>query len=197
VVLVGVMLVSAYQRLDLYEAAYGFSRLRTYVHVLLIWLGVLLSAVALLELVRKERLFATAILIGSLGFGLSLSILNVDSFIVQQNLGRAAQGAPLDVPYLVSLSTDEDPSLASKLHSPALPPATREAVGAVLACRLHLNARRQVTDWRSWTLSRTRSEVALQSVSPMLATYVFSDAERAPQVLAPSGTAYYCWESSN
>ena len=41
VVLVGlviVMLISAFQRLVLYETAYGFSRLRTYTHVFMIWL---------------------------------------------------------------------------------------------------------------------------------------------------------------
>ena len=192
VILVGVMLVSAYQRLNLYEAAYGFSRLRTYVHVVLVWLGLLLSAVALLELLRRERLFATTILIASLGFGLSLSLINVDSFIVRQNLGRSAQRAPLDVPYLVSLSTDADPSLASMIRSADLPPATREAVGAVLVCRLHLNARNHVTDWRSWTLSRSRSEGALQSVRSLLAGYRYSDADQAVQVMAPSGAAYSC-----
>ena len=42
VALLLVMLLSAYQRLGLYEAAYGFSRLRTYTHVFLIWIGLLL-----------------------------------------------------------------------------------------------------------------------------------------------------------
>ncbi|MEA3350089.1 MAG: DUF4153 domain-containing protein, partial [Chloroflexota bacterium] len=40
--LVLVMLVSAFERLSLYEAVYGFSRLRTYPHVFMIWLGALL-----------------------------------------------------------------------------------------------------------------------------------------------------------
>jgi hypothetical protein len=192
VVLVGVMLFSAYQRLNLYEAAYGFSRLRTYVHVLLVWLGLLLGAVAVLELVRNERLFATAVLIGALGFALSLSVLNVDSFIVRQNLARAAQGEQLDAPYLVSLSTDADPALAALLDSAALPPATREAVGAVLACRVQLNERRPATDWRSWTVSRSRSAWALHSLGPVLTEYHFPDADYPAQVLGPSGVAYSC-----
>ena len=37
--LVLVMLVSAFQRLMLYETAYGFSRLRAYTHVFMIWLA--------------------------------------------------------------------------------------------------------------------------------------------------------------
>jgi hypothetical protein len=48
VALLLVMLVSAYQRLVLYEAAYGFSRLRTYTHVFLVWIGLLLVATIVL-----------------------------------------------------------------------------------------------------------------------------------------------------
>ena len=55
VALVGVMLVSAFQRLLLYEAAYGFSRLRMYTHVFMIWLGLLLAVVVVLEILRRER----------------------------------------------------------------------------------------------------------------------------------------------
>ncbi len=52
VVLVMVMLVSAYERLLLYETAYGFSRLRTYTHVALVWIGILLAAVVVLEILH-------------------------------------------------------------------------------------------------------------------------------------------------
>jgi FtsH-binding integral membrane protein len=44
VALLLVMLVSAFKRLGLYEEVYGFSRLRTYTHVFLIWIGLLLIA---------------------------------------------------------------------------------------------------------------------------------------------------------
>ena len=56
--LVIVMLISAYQRLVLYEMAYGFSRLRTYTHVFMIWLGLLLITVVILEITRRERVAA-------------------------------------------------------------------------------------------------------------------------------------------
>ena len=86
VALVIVMLVSAYQRLALYEVAYGFSRLRTYTHVILIWIGLLFAAVVVLEVLHRERAFAFAALIASIGFAVSLSLLNVDAFIARQNI---------------------------------------------------------------------------------------------------------------
>ena len=127
------MLVSAFQRLVLYEAAYGFSRLRAYTHVFLIWLGVLLVVVLALEILRRERLFALVTLLASLGFAVSLTLLNVDGFIVRQNVARSAGGSALDVPYLASLSSDAVPALVSAYQDPALQAAAREAAGAVRA----------------------------------------------------------------
>ena len=88
VALLLVMLVSAFKRLGLYEAAYGFSRLRTYTHVFLIWIGLLLVVTIALEILRKERMFMFAALVASFGFAISLPILNVDAFIVNQNIQR-------------------------------------------------------------------------------------------------------------
>ena len=71
VVLVCVILVSAFQRLQLYESAYGFSRLRTYTHVFMIWIGVLLAAAVVLEVLKRSRLFALAIVLAAFGFGIT------------------------------------------------------------------------------------------------------------------------------
>ncbi len=92
VALVLVMLVSAYKRLVLYETAYGFSELRTYTHVFMIWLGLLLISTVILEIIHRERMFALTALIASIGFAATLPILNVDAFIVQKNIARELQG---------------------------------------------------------------------------------------------------------
>ncbi len=100
VALVMVMLVSAYERLILYETAYGFSRLRTYTHVALVWIGILLAAVVVLEILHHERRFAAAAIIAAAGFAFTLGVLNVDGLIVKENVRRAQQGQGFDVPYL-------------------------------------------------------------------------------------------------
>ena len=95
------ILVSAFQRLQLYEGAYGFSRLRTYTHVFMIWIGVLLAAIVVLEVLKKSRMFALAVVLAAFGFGITLNIMNVDGFIAQQNIARSVGGSELDVTYLV------------------------------------------------------------------------------------------------
>jgi hypothetical protein len=164
VVLVGVMLVSAYQRLSLYEMAYGFTRLRTYVHVSLIWLGVLLAAVVVVEILRRERLVAPAALLAALGFALTITVLNVDGFIVRQNVGRALRGQGLDVPHLASLSTDSVPPLVAFFRADSTSAKTRDALGAALACRLETSPEPAPFDWRSFTVSRSQAELAMDTV---------------------------------
>jgi hypothetical protein len=195
VVLVGVMLFSAFQRLMLYEAAYGFSRLRAYTHVFMIWLGVLLAAVVVLEILRKERTFALAALLASIGFGVTLSLLNVDGFIVRQNVARRAAGSDLDVAYLASLSSDSIPALVNAFQDGRLDSGTRDAVGAALAC--HVNAERSDNvsrNWRSFTLSRWWADhsIGQSQVKEKLNNYVILEEDRSIQVETPNGEIFDC-----
>jgi hypothetical protein len=68
--LVVVILISSFYRLNLLEDAYGFSRLRTYSHVFMIWLGILLAAVIGLEISGYRRGFAMSAFFVVIGFEL-------------------------------------------------------------------------------------------------------------------------------
>ncbi len=195
VALVGVMLTSAFQRLVLYEAAYGFSRLRAYTHVFLIWLAVLLVVVMVLNFLRRERAFALAAILAAMGFGVTLALLNVDGFIVQQNVARSATGADLDVATLVSLSPDSVPALVAAYQDQTLPPATHDAVGAVLACRRQISAAGQDMNWRSFTLSGWQADRTLNLVQSNLDSYQDQQADGELKVLSPGGSTYNCYQA--
>jgi hypothetical protein len=195
--LVGVMLVSAFQRLLLYEAAYGFTRLRMYTHVFMIWLGLLLAVVVVLELLRRERLFPLAGLLAAIGFALTLALVNVDGSIVRQNIRRASRGQELDVAYLASLSTDSVPALAQAYQSASLPAGTHEAAGAVLVCRSYTNPDPTDTDWRSFTLARFQASQALKSLQPGLKQYQLQTDDAPATVTSPTGKEYHCWNYSS
>jgi hypothetical protein len=196
VALVGVMLISAFQRLLLYEAAYGFSRLRMYTHIFMIWLGALLAVVVVLDVLRKERLFALAALLASIGFALTLAIVNVDGTIVRQNVARTAAGQDLDVAYLASLSPDAVPVLVESLLDGKLTPGTRNGIGAALACRLNAERSRNAdTDWRGFTLSRWWADQSMgqKQVQGILDNYGILDEAWPVQVQTPMGEKYDCW----
>jgi hypothetical protein len=203
--LVIVMLIAAFQRLGLYEAAYGFSRLRTYTHVFMIWLGLLLVAVVILEVLRRERLIGLGMVLASLGFVISLSLLNVDAFIVKQNVQREirsttdktfAQGrADLDAQYFVDLSEDAIPSMVSAFHSKSLPVSVKEKVGAALACKQYEGKQDTRTyPWQSFHFSRWNADIGLNQVKKELDAYKIIDKEWPVKVKTPAGEEFPCYQ---
>lgn len=193
VALVVVMLVSAFQRLLLYEAAYGFSRLRTYTHVFILWLAVLLVAVVVLEILHRERIFALAALFASLGFVLSLGVMNVDGFIVRQNVDRAVQGETFDASYLTGLSTDSVPALAAAYQAGSLPESVKEGIGAALACyRAEQTLGENSLPWQSFHFSSANAANILGSLGPSLKNYQTEGDDWSKLVTTPSGDQINC-----
>ncbi len=170
VLLVGVILGSALMRLLLYEDAYGFTRLRTYTHVAIVWMGGLFAAFAVLLLIGRLRRFPTAVLLAALGFALTLNAINVDGFVVERNAARLRRSGRLDSAYLTSLSTDAVPALVRL--AVAAPPAYRSELLAHLACRRVLLSEASADlDWPSYHLARARALRALAEVESLLGRF--------------------------
>ncbi|MCA9916812.1 MAG: DUF4173 domain-containing protein [Anaerolineales bacterium] len=112
--LVLVMLVSAWRRMALYEAAFGYTELRLIVYVCMAWLAVTLTWFLLTLWVRPDR-FALGALLAVMGFVATLNLINPDVFIARQNLARYAQTGDVDAAYLASLSSDAVPELVRGL----------------------------------------------------------------------------------
>jgi hypothetical protein len=170
--LVAVILASAYQRLLLYESAYGFSQIRIYSHTFMIWLGLLLAASVVLEIKENQRAFGLAMLGAVLGFAASLSLINVDGFIVHANLERARLGYVLsgdpdsyryqevDFDYLVDLSTDAVPALAQEFYRAVADEdlQLQTLSAAALICHAARNdGYADFQQWQSWQASGSRA----------------------------------------
>lgn len=176
VALVLVILVSAYQRLTLYEGAYGFTSLRTYTHVFIIWLGVLLAATIVLELINRLNAFALAALVVGMGFVASLGLLNVDSLIVHQNVLLSQAGRELDSAYLASLSDDAVPAMAEAFQAAPQGSVLKEGLGAALVChqKAYLPEEPSQAAWQSFHLSTNGAGQVFDALQPQLSGYVFS-----------------------
>jgi hypothetical protein len=193
VALVMFILASAFQRLVLYERAYGFTGLRTSTHIFIIWLGILLLAVIGLEVAGRLRLFTLVAVLAALGFGTTLNLLNVDKFIVRQNIARARAGYKLDIDYLGRLSTDSFPALAQAFTASDLPESQRDGLGAILACRAA-----QITDqgeipWQSFTLSRYRADQSLHALQSALSAFPVRRNENGSWVVKVNGEEQDCF----
>lgn len=111
---VGVMLASAWQRMRLYEAAFGYTELRLIVYVFMFWLAVLLSWFVLTLWTRPYR-FTIGFILAAMGFLATLNLINPDAFIARQNLARYQRTHDLDAAYLTTLSDDAVPQLVQAL----------------------------------------------------------------------------------
>ena len=135
--LTGVILVSAFQRLSLYEAAYGFTRDRLVAHIFMIFIGLALVVSIVLEVTRGFKHMALSLLFGLLAFSLTLTFVNVDATIARQNIEHAVAGHPLDAAYLAGMTISEDavPELFRYFDSGELNPELYDELGKVISCR--------------------------------------------------------------
>jgi hypothetical protein len=194
--LLGVVLLSAFRRLVLYEEAYGFTRLRTYTHVAIGWIGVALVVFVVLLLSDRLRRIAPAALLGAVGFALTLALVNVDAFIVERNSQRFAETEKLDVYYLLQLTDDAVPGLGAL--SNVVPPDDRDRMLSELSCRYFRLRRWQATQtWPSAHWSRLQALKTLEAMSPQLEPYVvhptyWGDWQNGPFVVGVGESMYWC-----
>ncbi|MFC4024660.1 DUF4153 domain-containing protein [Oceanobacillus longus] len=103
IVVSGVMLVSAYQRLNMYEAAYGFTLDRVLAHAFMIFLIVIFAYTLIRVWIERLTLLHFYIIVG-LTFYTVLNAMNIEEIIVDNNLDRFEETGKIDVYYLNSLS---------------------------------------------------------------------------------------------
>jgi len=207
IILVGlviVMLISAFKRLGLYEQAYGFSRLRTYTHVFMIWLGMLLVTVAVLEYLKREGMIGFAMVLASIGFAASLALLNVDGFIVKNNVLREIQNPQdklssgsrpgLDARYFLDLSDDAIPSIVNAFRDTTLPVDVHEKLGVSLACMRNDRQSGRDMPWQSFDYARYRADQAFAEIKDVLDTFLIVDSDWPVTIESPGGETYDCWQ---
>jgi Domain of unknown function (DUF4153) len=170
--------------LKLYEDAYGFTRLRIYTHVFIVWLGILLVGVAALDLFERIRQFSLAAILVAAGFTFTLALLNVDGSIVRWNGSRIREGFALDTEYLQSLSADAVPALLDLYnHSD---PASRALIGANLSCRLVQMEDYRHGAWQSY-LAPMEDAIRLIRASTVTEDYPVIERDRAVYIKVGDG----------
>lgn len=155
VTLVFVIAASAWRRMELYREEFGLTRLRLFTTAFMIWVAVLLLWFALTVLTGRRHRFAAGMLFTGVVTVIVLHAINPDALILETNLERARAGRrALDAQYVLQLSDDAAPVIA----------ANRNAFAPLLLHRYVTRPR--PAGWRSWNLSRTRADEALQSLRP-------------------------------
>jgi hypothetical protein len=190
---IGVILISSLQRLALYESAYGFTRLRTYSHLCILWIGILFLAVLALEITQNHRYFTLASLAAVAGFLLTMNFVNVDSLIVRQNIARLeVEEAALDTYFLHTLSDDATPALVDSWEDPHLSDLEQDEIAALLACRAYLLEDNELK-WQSFTLPIYRAQKALEGSSEIWENVEFLNDDYRNPYTEVGEKKFYCY----
>ncbi len=160
-VLIGLMMMSAVQRMRLYMDAYGLTQDRVYAMAFMIWIGVVLALFGATVLRGMRNRFAFGAVTTGFATLAVLNIMNPDAVIVRTNLARAEAGAELDLEYATRLHADAIPELIAR--APALLP---EDQCDVFWRAIDRWTPREATDWRTWNLSRAKARRAVLRAGP-------------------------------
>ncbi len=143
-----VVVWSALHRMDVYDQAYGFTRLRLLVSVFEGWLGVVVLGVLVAGIRLRGRWLARfALLTGATALA-GLGLVNPDAWIAQHNIDRFEATGKIDTWYLRGLSADAVPVVMS------LPVDQR-------ACAVPVGWTSRGDGWLSWNLGRARAADAV------------------------------------
>lgn len=161
--LLGVVLLSALQRMRIYQLSFGLTELRVYTMAFMIWLALVLAWLGATVLRgRRDRFVPGAAILG-ITMIFVLHVLNPDRLIAEVNLQRAGEGLGFDVSYVTTLSADAAPVIAGALDK--VPAPDRCLLARRLLGERHRHA---MDDWRAWNIGRSRAFAATEPVAQRL-----------------------------
>lgn len=154
-----VVVASALFRMNVYQQAYGFTRLRVLVSTAELWLGLLFVLVLVAGIRLRAAWLARLVVATAVLALLGLAALDPDQFIADRNIDRYEDTGRMDVWYLSELSADAVPALER------LPTPVRECAVRNLAWELS----REPDEWHEWNLARARARRLLADLRPLRA----------------------------
>ena len=164
---VGVIMISAFYRMALYEQAFGFTTLRLYTHGFIILLGFIFAGLLYKILIEhRDNTFAFRTFLAIVIFVAGMNFFNPDAFIAQKNLERFAATGDLDTEYLATLSSDATPVLLEAMS--ITPGKMQHELGHKFYTRLHNDKLQQ---WMEWNWSRAEEQKLLSPKTSELEKY--------------------------
>lgn len=148
-----VIMVSAVQRMLLYQREFGLTELRLYTTAFMGWLAIVFVWFLLTVLRSRRDRFAFGALVAGFAVIAALHAINPDDLIVRVNTNRSDAPNPYDALYVFNLSADAVPALVEAM--PSMSASDRAYTAQRLLGRWSAPAR---GDWRNWNFSRMRAE---------------------------------------
>jgi hypothetical protein len=170
--LTGIVLVSSFVRLRIYQEAYGWTELRFWVFASILFLALAFAGAAWLAARDSSRWLPHTVAAAGVAVLVGINVVGPQAFVTDRNLERALNPALvppdgqliLDTAYLGRLDADAVPALVGALSR--LPePARTEIRRSLDAFGWELALEESRGDWAAWNLSRERARAALDSLA--------------------------------
>lgn len=162
VILVILIMASAFIRLSLYEEAYGFTALRLYSHAFIILLAVIFCLLIYkIYQDRRENTFVLRVFLSIALFIVVMNFLNPDAFIARRNIERFDANGKLDIYYLSRLSDDAISDIIKVLNISN--EDLRKSFARELYWRVKNSDSLYFSQWQSFNISRVRANKILNS----------------------------------
>lgn len=158
IALLFVIMLSAVQRMQLYQREFGLTELRVYTSAFMGWLAIVFIWFAATALRGRRERFAFGALAAGFAVILTMHALNPDDLIARVNTNRPDASNPFDARYIIALSADAVPALVEAL--PAMNENDRCLVAGRLLARWSPPAN---PDWRTWNFSRAQAWAAVDA----------------------------------
>jgi hypothetical protein len=181
IALLFVIMLSATQRMAMYQDEFGLTELRFYTSAFIGWLGVVYLIFGGTVLCGKRKLFAyLATLSGIFAAGV-VQLSNPDNIIMAVNIDRAEHGKAFDLAYALALSSDAGDYLVKNLHR--LPAATQSKIATALMNR---HATKIAYDARSFNVARLQADDAVNSRLTILSQLAAKPIASPERLIAPA-----------
>ena len=124
-----IMMASSWYKMRIYEQAYGYTQLRLYVYIILVFMVVFMALITLGIWKKNYKVIEWSIIIG-FSYFLIISYVNVDKIIVENNVARYLEEGDLDLYHLTyELSEDAVPHVIEAVKSGVISKSAIEDVG--------------------------------------------------------------------
>lgn len=172
------LLASAFRRVLLYEAAYGYTTARLYAQAYMIAVaaGLLILSLEVVGDFDADRLFRRSSAVATTLF-VALVYWNHEAWIARRNIDRFQTTGKLDIAYLANeLSPNAIPAIADRLAS--LPEPTRSELRTAVHTRYAKRIDLAEGRWFEWNQARARARATF-------ATHFAIEAGNVPPVNGP------------
>lgn len=188
--LVFVIIASAYQRMSIYQWAYGFTELRLYVVAFIAWLAAVFVWLMLTVLTGRRSRFTAGAFAFALIWIAALHVVNPDDWIVRANFDPnrmlVNSKVRIDIAYLAGLSSDAAGALSAVVEDrDSLFEPTEDERQLV---RSAFERWQTPGDWRTWNWSRMRARKTAASAIQKVAMFGRKEPARLAATSIVTGT---------